>query len=105
MALNSHSNILFFFVLLFVYYRTANAQLTSNFYGTTCPKALSTIRNEVVKAVTNEHRMGASLLRLHFHDCFVNAMFLSFSLHTHTHNHLNELIKLMIVSNFVVLNN
>ncbi|GMN23454.1 hypothetical protein TIFTF001_000134 [Ficus carica] len=53
-----------------MYYRIANAQLSSNYYGTTCPKALSTIRNEVVKAVIKEHRMGASLLRLHFHDCF-----------------------------------
>ncbi|KAL9380140.1 hypothetical protein Peur_028622 [Populus x canadensis] len=47
-----------------------HAQLSTTFYATTCPKALSTIRTAVLKAVVKEHRMGASLLRLHFHDCF-----------------------------------
>lgn len=51
----------------------ASAQLSSNFYGTTCPNALATIKSAVNSAVSNEARMGASLLRLHFHDCFVNA--------------------------------
>jgi len=50
-----------------------SAQLSSDFYGTTCPKALSIINTAVCSAVSKEHRMGASLLRLHFHDCFVNA--------------------------------
>ncbi|KAL3517981.1 hypothetical protein ACH5RR_020570 [Cinchona calisaya] len=61
---------LFFFLLLL---NISSAQLSSNFYVTTCPKALSTIRNVVSNAVAKEHRMGASLLRLHFYDCFVNA--------------------------------
>jgi peroxidase len=30
------------------------------------------VKAAVKKAVANEKRMGASLLRLHFHDCFVN---------------------------------
>ncbi|XP_023523778.1 cationic peroxidase 1-like [Cucurbita pepo subsp. pepo] len=46
--------------------------LSANFYESSCPKLLSTVRREVVKAVAKEYRMGASLLRLHFHDCFVN---------------------------------
>jgi peroxidase len=37
-----------------------------------CPTALSIVKAAVNKAVNNEKRMGASLLRLHFHDCFVN---------------------------------
>eukprot|EP00261_Vitis_vinifera_P013864 XP_002285723.1 PREDICTED: cationic peroxidase 1 [Vitis vinifera] len=49
----------------------AHAQLSSNFYASSCPKALSTIRAAVNNAVAKERRMGASLLRLHFHDCFV----------------------------------
>ncbi|CAJ1810426.1 unnamed protein product [Sphenostylis stenocarpa] len=48
-----------------------SSQLSSNFYSTTCPNALSTIKSGVDSAVSNEARMGASLLRLHFHDCFV----------------------------------
>jgi hypothetical protein len=51
----------------------ASAQLASNFYGTSCPSVLSVIKSAVDSAVSNEARMGASLLRLHFHDCFVNA--------------------------------
>ncbi|KDP25489.1 hypothetical protein JCGZ_20645 [Jatropha curcas] len=47
------------------------AQLSSNFYDSTCPNALSTIRTVVDSAVDSDPRMAASLIRLHFHDCFV----------------------------------
>ncbi|CAN6206468.1 unnamed protein product [Urochloa humidicola] len=50
---------------------SASAQLSSTFYDTSCPNALSTIKSAVNSAVAQEARMGASLLRLHFHDCFV----------------------------------
>ncbi|XP_066338937.1 cationic peroxidase 1-like [Miscanthus floridulus] len=49
-----------------------SAQLTANFYDKSCPNALNTIKTAVRSAVARENRMGASLLRLHFHDCFVN---------------------------------
>ncbi|KAJ8461076.1 hypothetical protein OPV22_034002 [Ensete ventricosum] len=51
----------------------ASAQLSPTFYNTSCPDALSTIQSVVADAIATESRMGASLLRLHFHDCFVNA--------------------------------
>ena len=51
---------------------TASAQLSPTFYDTSCPKALATIKSGVTAAVRSNPRMGASLLRLHFHDCFVN---------------------------------
>lgn len=51
---------------------SAHGQLTSTFYDKVCPTALSIVKAAVNQAVTNEKRMGASLLRLHFHDCFVN---------------------------------
>ncbi|CAN0901707.1 Peroxidase 5 [Linum grandiflorum] len=47
------------------------AQLSSNFYDSTCPNALSVIRSRIRTAVQRERRMAASLIRLHFHDCFV----------------------------------
>ncbi|KAL2233297.1 UNVERIFIED_CONTAM: Lignin-forming anionic peroxidase [Sesamum indicum] len=47
------------------------AQLSPSFYDTTCPNALSTIRTSIRQAVSRERRMAASLIRLHFHDCFV----------------------------------
>ena len=51
----------------------ASAQLSSTFYDTSCPNALSTIKSGVDAAVMQEARTGASLLRMHFHDCFVHA--------------------------------
>lgn len=48
------------------------AQLCPDFYNHVCPQALPTIKSIVQKALDSEPRMGASLLRLHFHDCFVN---------------------------------
>jgi hypothetical protein len=37
-----------------------------------CPKVFSTVKSAVQSAISQERRLGASLLRLHFHDCFVN---------------------------------
>lgn len=51
---------------------TAFSQLSPNFYDNSCPNALSTIERVVWTAIYKERRMGGSLLRLHFHDCFVN---------------------------------
>ncbi|EOY01183.1 Lignin-forming anionic peroxidase [Theobroma cacao] len=47
------------------------AQLSSTFYDKTCPNALRTIRTAIRTAIARERRMAASLIRLHFHDCFV----------------------------------
>ncbi|XVF00319.1 hypothetical protein REPUB_Repub03eG0274600 [Reevesia pubescens] len=49
-----------------------NGQLSPNYYSSTCPQALSIVKAAVAAAIKNETRIGASLLRLHFHDCFVN---------------------------------
>ncbi|XAR60433.1 Peroxidase [Bertholletia excelsa] len=48
------------------------SQLSADFYSTSCPNLLKIVRKEVLNAVKTETRMAASLLRLHFHDCFVN---------------------------------
>ncbi|XP_031267606.1 peroxidase 70-like [Pistacia vera] len=45
--------------------------LSPYYYEKVCPKALPTIKRIVEAAVSKERRMGASLLRLHNHDCFV----------------------------------
>ncbi|XVF82127.1 hypothetical protein PTKIN_Ptkin16aG0019900 [Pterospermum kingtungense] len=49
-----------------------NGQLSPNYYSSTCPQALSIVKAAIAAAIKNETRIGASLLRLHFHDCFVN---------------------------------
>ncbi|KAH1089456.1 hypothetical protein J1N35_016713 [Gossypium stocksii] len=51
---------------------TTSFSLSPKFYDNLCPQALPTIKRIVEAAVHREPRMGASLLRLHFHDCFVN---------------------------------
>ncbi|GLT47576.1 hypothetical protein SLA2020_212630 [Shorea laevis] len=54
---------------LFVF-GVASAQLTPDFYDKTCLGAFAAIDMVVRAAIANEPRMGASLLRLQFHDCF-----------------------------------
>lgn len=46
--------------------------LSTTFYEDTCPEAEAIIFSWVDRAVSEDPRMAASLLRLHFHDCFVN---------------------------------
>ncbi|XP_076941954.1 peroxidase P7-like [Bidens hawaiensis] len=50
----------------------SDSGLSSSYYDRVCPEALPTIRRVLEDALAQERRMGASLLRLHFHDCFVN---------------------------------
>ncbi len=54
---------------------TALSELSPNFYDKSCPNALWTIKSVVEAAVNKERRMGASLLRVHFYDCFVNVLY------------------------------
>ncbi|KAB5530217.1 hypothetical protein DKX38_020298 [Salix brachista] len=68
----AHSKILYGLCFYMLLLGLVHAQLSTNFYAATCPNALSAIRTAVLKAVSKEHRMGASLLRLHFHDCFLS---------------------------------
>lgn len=71
-AFTSYSLVLITFFLLCLGVRS---QLRSDYYATTCPNLLKIVRKEVVSALKNEMRMAASLIRLHFHDCFVNVSF------------------------------
>ncbi|KAK9050149.1 hypothetical protein SSX86_007008 [Deinandra increscens subsp. villosa] len=61
------------FVPIFVLLLSLNckAQLSTTFYDTTCPTALSTIQSTISAAVNSNPRNAAFLIRLLFHDCFV----------------------------------
>ncbi|XP_073053968.1 lignin-forming anionic peroxidase-like [Primulina eburnea] len=59
------------FLLVLLSGMSCEAQLSTTFYNKTCPGVLTEIRNAVRRAVSAERRMAASLIRLHFHDCFV----------------------------------
>ena len=56
------------------------SQLTPNFYHSTCPQLYYIVQHHVFAAMRAEMRMGASLLRLHFHDCFVNVTVIHLSI-------------------------
>ncbi|KAJ4845312.1 hypothetical protein Tsubulata_025420 [Turnera subulata] len=68
-------------LLSIFFIQISSAQLSTDFYAKSCPKLVSTVRPVVQSAVSKERRMGASLVRLHFHDCFVNVMFFSSYFH------------------------
>ncbi|XP_042416737.1 peroxidase P7-like [Zingiber officinale] len=51
---------------------TVAGQLSSTFYKKKCSNLESIVLSAMTQAVNNEPRMGASILRLFFHDCFVN---------------------------------
>lgn len=56
---------------LFLLSSAAHGQLSPSFYARSCPTLQLIVRATMIKALLVERRMGASLLRLHFHDCFV----------------------------------
>lgn len=64
----------FFFTLcmIFLVACAANAQLSATFYARSCPNLQSIVQTGMRQAVARESRLGASILRLFFHDCFVN---------------------------------
>ncbi|XVE60090.1 hypothetical protein DITRI_Ditri05aG0099000 [Diplodiscus trichospermus] len=49
----------------------AQNQLTPTFYDHACPNVTSIIRGILENAAFNDVRITASIIRLHFHDCFV----------------------------------
>lgn len=50
---------------------SAFGQLTATYYSKTCPNLQTIVSNVMTQAVQKEARMAASILRLFFHDCFV----------------------------------
>ncbi|KAL9669189.1 hypothetical protein QQ045_006732 [Rhodiola kirilowii] len=53
---------------------SSQAQLSSTFYATSCPNVSSVVREVIQQAETSDVRIGAKLIWLHFHDCFVNVV-------------------------------
>lgn len=69
------SSILVKSLLVMLFMGVVSAQLSTNFYSKSCPNVFRAVKSAVQSAISKETRMGASLLRLHFHDCFVNVNF------------------------------
>jgi peroxidase len=68
------SSMIGFSLLVLVLIGNTNATLSKDYYYNSCPKLYETVKCTVESAIAKETRMGASLLRLFFHDCFVNVL-------------------------------
>lgn len=68
-------SLLAFAPLCFAGKKNGGNYLFPQFYDHSCPRALEIVKSVVAKAVAKEARMAASLLRLEFHDCFVQVFF------------------------------
>ena len=53
------------------------SNLSLEHYAKTCPNAEHVVRTEMECAVRDEPRNAALMLRLHFHDCFVQVDYLN----------------------------
>ena len=68
-------------ILIFsVFIGVSQAQMRVGFYSETCPDVESTVQATVQDAALSNPNIPAVLLRLHFHDCFVQVLYLSLSL-------------------------
>ncbi|KAI6693150.1 hypothetical protein NL676_020860 [Syzygium grande] len=57
--------------LLLVVACNADGELRKNFYKKSCPQAEKLVRDITWSKSQADPSLGAKLLRLHFHDCFV----------------------------------
>ncbi|WOK93187.1 peroxidase A2-like [Canna indica] len=55
-----------------IFLPVSHAQLSSSFYDDSCPGLSEIVLTVVMQAQILDPRMPASLIRLHFHDCFVD---------------------------------
>lgn len=68
---------------------SSQGQLQVGFYSKTCPNAESIVSSVTQKTFERDPGSAAVLLRLQFHDCYVEVFFFFFSVaraQTHTHN-------------------
>ncbi|KAG6488790.1 hypothetical protein ZIOFF_050041 [Zingiber officinale] len=57
---------------LWLFSALVSAQLSSTFYSATCPNLQQVVRSAMTDVVRQNPRNAAFILRLFFHDCFVN---------------------------------
>lgn len=77
------------------------AQLSQDFYFSTCPNLIRIVQTAVRNNILLEPRMGASILRLFYLDCFVNVSRL-FSLKPKKHCMIVSCSVLLIISKLII---
>ncbi|KAG6740019.1 hypothetical protein POTOM_057653 [Populus tomentosa] len=58
-------------LVIFAMALSVESQLKTGFYSSSCPKAEAIVRSTVESYFKKDPTIAAGLLRLHFHDCFV----------------------------------
>jgi hypothetical protein len=80
-----------------------SGKLDPHFYDASCPHAQHIVASIVGKAHYQDPRMAASLLRLHFHDCFVKVPIDRAAVHAmHLVSSLLLLLLLLVTSSSTV---
>lgn len=74
-------NPLIFLVVFLTHVVASSAQLSFGFYAASCPPAELIVRNTVRSASSSDPTIPGKLLRLLFHDCFVEVSLLLFIAH------------------------
>jgi len=64
-------------LMILVMSLAVEAELKNEFYSTSCPKAEATVRSTVESHFKKDPTIAAALLRLQFHDCFVQVTYLN----------------------------
>lgn len=92
-------------IIVTFFIRTCDGQLAFRFYAQTCPNAESIVLSVVQDAIARDPTVAAALLRLHFHDCFVEVS-LSY-IHTYStfpNSFLFKLFSLFIIYHYFSYN-
>lgn len=67
-------NLLFAVIMINVWMYGVAKGLTMNYYIMACPIADVIVRNVVNSALRSDPGLAAGLVRMHFHDCFVEVI-------------------------------
>lgn len=59
----------------------AGGGLDMNYYLMSCPFVEPVVKNVVNRALENDPTLAAGLIRMHFHDCFIEVLSLSLSVY------------------------
>ena len=85
-------SLLLLVLILIILTNSAESQLSNNYYDASCPAVESVVRSTVQSHYNSDPTIAPGLLRLHFHDCFVQVRSLFVFMH---------LLAVTLIKNFI----